>query len=200
MQKWIIDFPSDGDYLLWAFALMSPFFCSSLQSYLDNSSVMFSSLMPPNTLNFFRLQTWVFSYFPKVMLWTTAGLSSFKTKNWRKERRGEQTWWMNMWSVCGEFLLMRKPETLSTLVPFLGGSFWSTSTHNLWTSDHKRTTNCASRQKPVNSVCWTLYCWYVVGHFPQFPVNLFQGLTSSLAKRADEEKEINMFDCIIWWL
>lgn len=45
---------------------------------------MFSSLIPPNTLNFFRLQTWVFSYFPKVMLWTTAGLSNFKIKNWRK--------------------------------------------------------------------------------------------------------------------
>lgn len=48
---------------------------------------MFSSLIPPNTLNFFRLQTWVFSYFPKVMLWTTAGLSNFKIKNWRQKER-----------------------------------------------------------------------------------------------------------------
>ncbi len=36
----------------------------SPQSHLDKSSVMFSSLMPPNTLNFFRLHTWVFSYLP----------------------------------------------------------------------------------------------------------------------------------------
>lgn len=76
----------------------SPSF-SSLQPYLDNSSVMFSSLIPPNTLNFFKLQTWVFSYFPKVMLWTTAGRSSFKTKNCRRERRKS---WIKMGSLCAE--------------------------------------------------------------------------------------------------
>lgn len=99
LSYWFAVVPLQAAYLLWAFALMSPFFFSSLQSYLDKSSVMFSSLIPPNTLNFFKLQTWVFSYFPKVMLWTTAGLSSFKTKNWRKDRRGKQTWWINMRSL-----------------------------------------------------------------------------------------------------
>lgn len=56
-------------------------------SHLDKSSVMFSSLIPPNTLNFFKLHTWVFSYFPKVMLWTIAGLSNFKIKNCGKRSR-----------------------------------------------------------------------------------------------------------------
>ena len=41
---------------------------------------MFSSLIPPNTLNFFRLHTCVFSYFPKVMLCTMAGRSSFRVR------------------------------------------------------------------------------------------------------------------------
>lgn len=125
MQKSLIVLPSYWDYLLWEFALMSPLFFSSLQSYLDKSSVMFSSLMPPNTLNFFRLQTWVFSYFPKVMLWTTAGLSSFKTKNWRKDRRGEQTWWINMWLLCVQsFCSCGSLKLYPTLVPFLRVSFF----------------------------------------------------------------------------
>lgn len=63
-------------------------------SHLDKSSVMFSSLIPPNTLNFLRLHTWVFSYFPKVMLWTIAGLSNFKIKNWWKRETGtDETGW-----------------------------------------------------------------------------------------------------------
>lgn len=55
---------------------------------------MFSSLMPPNTLNFFRLHTWVFSYFPKVMLWTIAGLSSFKIKYCEQRAEVEEEWVM----------------------------------------------------------------------------------------------------------
>lgn len=57
-----------------------------ITSYLDNRSVMFSSFIPPKTLNFFKLQTCVFSYLPNVILWTMAGLSSFRIKYCRKEK------------------------------------------------------------------------------------------------------------------
>lgn len=103
-------------------------FLTSLEPYLDKSSVMFSSLIPPNTLNFFRLQTWVFSYFPKVMLWTTAGLSNFKIKNWYK--RAEL--------MCDHFVedigSSRSLKVSLRLVPLLkqGHNF-----HNLLSSPHQ---------------------------------------------------------------
>lgn len=56
-------------------------------------------------------------------------------------------------AVCGEFLFLWKPKTLSDTGSFSKSVIlWSTVTYNLRTSDHKRTTNCASKQKPVNSV------------------------------------------------
>ena len=49
-------------------------------TYLSNSSIRWSSVRPPYTLNFFRLHTCVFSYLPNLMLSTMAGLSSFSIK------------------------------------------------------------------------------------------------------------------------
>lgn len=63
--------------------LVQPFvilIADEIPSYLDKRSVIFSSFIPPKTLNFFKLQTCVFSYLPNVMLWTMAGLSSFRIK------------------------------------------------------------------------------------------------------------------------
>lgn len=60
-----------------AFMIIIP---DEFTSYLDKRSVMFSSFIPPKTLNFFKLQTCVFSYLPNVILWTMAGLSSFRIK------------------------------------------------------------------------------------------------------------------------
>lgn len=47
---------------------------------LSSSSIMFSSLRPPYTTNFFTLHTCIFSYLPKVTDHTTAGLASFNSK------------------------------------------------------------------------------------------------------------------------
>lgn len=66
-------------------ALMIPR-ADGIASYLDKRSVIFSSFIPPKTLNFFKLQTCVFSYLPNVMLWTIAGLSSFKIKYCGREK------------------------------------------------------------------------------------------------------------------
>lgn len=69
---------SEGEELFGpAFLITS---ADEITSYLDKRSVMFSSFIPPKTLNFFKLQTCVFSYLPNVMLWTMAGLSSFRIK------------------------------------------------------------------------------------------------------------------------
>lgn len=52
----------------------------------SNNSIMCSSFRPPRTLNFFRLHTWAFSYFPNVMFSTMAGRSSFRIKNYTETR------------------------------------------------------------------------------------------------------------------
>lgn len=50
-------------------------------SYPSNSKSICSSSRPPTTLNFRKLHTCVFSYFPNLIFFTIAGRCSFSVKN-----------------------------------------------------------------------------------------------------------------------
>ncbi len=49
--------------------------------YLLSNSTKFSGWSPPYIQNFLRLHTWVFSYFPKVMLSISDALSNLRSMN-----------------------------------------------------------------------------------------------------------------------
>ena len=70
--------------LIWVCTVYSclfvPKFWNFYGTYFSSSSIMFSSVRPPYTLNFFRLHTCVFSYFPNVIVSTMDGFSSFSTR------------------------------------------------------------------------------------------------------------------------